>query len=37
MRHGTVDLLAGFRVQDGRVCGIWQACVHGCDPSIEFE
>jgi hypothetical protein len=22
VRHGTVDLLAGFRVQDGRVCGM---------------
>jgi DDE superfamily endonuclease len=22
VRHGTVDLLAGFRVQDGRVCGV---------------
>jgi hypothetical protein len=22
VRHGTVDLLAGFRVQDGQVCGM---------------
>src|SRR5262249_33381123 len=22
MRHGTVDLLAGFRVNDGQVCGL---------------